>query len=592
MEAAPTGLHVAIAARTRPTLGLAQLRAEGRCAEFGPQDLGFSQEESRQVLAAAGQRLEPETVQAVVRRTEGWPAGVYLTAMIAREDAGSLAGGSAGTIAGDDFYIADYFRDELLARESPDNVRFLLRTSVLDQMSGPLCDAVLGRTGSAARLADAERRNLFVVPLDRTGGWYRYHRLFGEMLLSELRRREPGEELALHRRAAAWYERQGRAEPAITHALAGQDRIAAARLINGCAREYIAAGRLGTVRSWLQSLDEETLVACPPAAVTAGWVWALSGDPVRAQSCLRAAREGTFDGPLPDGSASIESAVALLSAMLGSLGVDRMLDDAWTAVRLELRGKPWRPLALTALGIAHVLTGQPQLAVRELIRAEQTKQGQPVAAALARAELALLALHQGDPAADAHAAASLESVEKAALQDNIEAMLTYAVSAWAAARRGEQQSARRHAGSAQRLGAHPSPAAFPWYGAQVAIALGRVSLELGDPAAARLRLEEARQHLSHLRTEGVLRQQVQDLSERLTRDGGRARMPSSISLTAAEVRVLQLLPTHLSLAEIANELYVSRNTVKTQVAAIYRKLQADTRTAAVNRGRDLGLLAA
>jgi len=115
-----------------------------------------------------------------------------------------------------------------------------------------------------------------------------------------------------------------------------------------------------------------------------------------------------------------------------------------------------------------------------------------------------------------------------------------------------------------RLAASPSPAAFPWLGAQASIALGRMALELHDPVAARLR-HEARHHLSHLLTEGILRSQFEDLEERLARDDGRSRVPSAMSLTAAEVRVLQLLPTHLTLREIADELFVSCSTVKTQV---------------------------
>ena len=135
-----------------------------------------------------------------------------------------------------------------------------MRTAPLDQMSGALCDHVLGRSDSAGRLAEAARRNLFVVPLDRRGEWYRYHRLVAEMLLSELRRREPGEESRVHRRAAGWYEEQGQPEKAIAHALAGGDTLAAARLINRHARDFVAAGRLQTVRGWLDALDEDGLV--------------------------------------------------------------------------------------------------------------------------------------------------------------------------------------------------------------------------------------------------------------------------------------------------------------------------------------------
>jgi len=589
----PHGLQVAVASRSRHALALTGLRTGIRHAELGREELRFSEAESRQ-LFATGPRWELDTVRAVQRRTEGWVAGIFLAALAGRQDSRDHPGaGSAATIAGDDVFIADYFRDELLATEAPESVRFLLRTSALEQMSGPLCDALLDRSGSAVRLADAERRGLFVVPLDREGEWYRYHRLFREMLLSELRRREPGEEIRLHRRAAAWYEREGRPEPAITHALAGGDELTAARMINGLSRDLPSGARLARVRGWLGRLDDDTLVACPPVAVTAGWIWALSGDPVRAQSSLLLAEKAKVAGGLPDGSSSLESAVATFTALSCPLGVDRMVKDARTAVRLELPGSPWRSTALAALGVAHVLTGQPEPAVKELTAAaEPGHDGQRLAAALAHAELAMLTLEQGERGAEAHAQASLDLVESGELRESVLAMLTYAVGAWVAARRSDVEGARRLAGAAQRLGADPSPAAFPWLGAQVAVVLGRVSLELGDPVAARMRVDEARQYLSRLLTDGILQARVEDLAERLSRHDGRALASTAMSLTAAEVRVLQLLPTHLSLGEIADELHVSRNTVKTQVAATYRKLGAGTRTAAVERGRELGLLPA
>ena len=451
---------------------------------------------------------------------------------------------------------------------------------------------MLDRTGSAVRLADAERRGLFVVRLDRDGEWYRYHRLFREMLLSELRRREPGEEFRLHRRAAAWYERQGRPEPAVTHALAGRDELTAARLVSGLARDLPSGTRLARVRGWLGRLDDDTLVACPPVAVTAGWIWALSGDPVRAQSCLLLAEKATAAGPLPDGSSSLESAVATFTALSCPLGVDRMVGDARAAVRLELPGSPWRSTALAALGVAHVLTGQPEPAVKELTAAaESDRDGQRLAAALARAELALLGLEQGERGAEAHAQASLDLVESGELRESILAMLTYAVCAWVAARRSDVEAARRlrRCGAAARRGslAGRLPVAGRPGRRRARPGVAGAGRPGGRPDADRRGPADTS---AALLTDGILQARVQDLADRLSRHDGRVLAATAMSLTAAEVRVLQLLPTHLSLGEIADELHVSRNTVKTQVAATYRKLGAGTRTAAVERGRELGLL--
>jgi len=224
----PSGCHLVVASRSHPGSKLSRMRSQGKCVEFRTEHLRFTEDEAAAVMASPGTRLSAEAVPALVHRTEGWPVGVYLAALSAHGTVDDAAGG----IAGADRFIVDYFREEVLTREAAETVRFLLRSAVLDEMSGPLCDAALGRSGSASWLANIESRNLFIVPLDSDGRWYRYHRLFGEMLLSELRRREPGEEPLIHRRAAAWYEEHGRPERAITHALAGHDTSTAAHLVS------------------------------------------------------------------------------------------------------------------------------------------------------------------------------------------------------------------------------------------------------------------------------------------------------------------------------------------------------------------------
>jgi LuxR family transcriptional regulator, maltose regulon positive regulatory protein len=584
----PAGFHLAVGSRQR--LGFGRLRTEDRSVEVGVEHLAFTREEVRAILAHAGVQLSDDTVDALLQRTEGWPAGVYLAARAIRT--ASDAAIAASRLSGDDSDILDYLRDELLARQSPQTVRFLTRTAPLDQMSGALCDHVLGRGDSASRLAEAARRNLFVVPLDRHGEWYRYHHLVAEMLLSELRSREPGEEARVHRRAAGWYEEQGQAEKAIEHTLAGGDTLAAARLINRHAQDFVAAGRFQTVRRWLDALGQDGLSTYPPLAITAAWMSTLVGDAQGAQSCLHAAERGSFEGPLPDGSSSLTSAITVLRASLGALGVDRMLLDARAATNSEPPGSPWFPAAIATLGIAHALTGTADTAVKELHLAARLGREAPLptAAVTALAELSLLAADRDDwPDAEEKAGQAIHLIETTGMQEHLFSILGYAAAARAAAHQGNQMTARRHAGTALRMHAH-SPAAIPWLSAQVAITLAETLLDLRDFAAARVRAEEARGHLASLLTEGVLREQLRRVSSDLTRQSSHAQPPSAMALTKAEMRVLQLLPTHLSLGEIAEELYTSRNTVKSQVAAVYRKLQCSTRTEAVARGRDLGLL--
>jgi LuxR family maltose regulon positive regulatory protein len=233
------------------------------------------------------------------------------------------------------------------------------------------------------------------------------------------------------------------------------------------------------------------------------------------------------------------------------------------------------------------------VAVKELDLAARLGREQqvPIPAVTALAELSLLAAERDDwPGAEENAAQAVELIETAGMQEHLFSILGFVAAARVAAHQGNQAAARRHAGRVLRMSATPSPAAIPWLSAQVTIALAETFLDLGDFAAARLRTEEARGHLSGLLTEGVLREQLRRVSTGLALQGGHARVPSAMALTNAEMRVLQLLATHLSLGEIGEELHTSRNTVKTQVAAIYRKLQCTTRTEAVIRARDLDLL--
>src|SRR4051794_13846993 len=227
--ALPAGWVIAGVGQWRPRLRLGRLRSEGRLLELGPADLAFGPDETAELLGKLGVDLPAAEVRKIVAHTEGWPAGVYLAGL-------SIAGHpdpaeAAGEITGSSRYIVAYFLEEVLTRQSAQTVRFLLRTSVLERICGSLCDAVLDTTGSAAWLNEVQGQNLFIIPEDDQGEWYRYHRLFSEMLQSELRRREPGEEARVRRRAAAWYEEREQPDNAIRYALAAGDQLTAGRLI-------------------------------------------------------------------------------------------------------------------------------------------------------------------------------------------------------------------------------------------------------------------------------------------------------------------------------------------------------------------------
>jgi LuxR family transcriptional regulator, maltose regulon positive regulatory protein len=211
----PDGSRLVLAGRDEPPLRVARLRAEGRITEIGPADLALTCGEAAALLRATGVVLSEDEVAELYLRTEGWPAGLYLAAMAIR--AGGLPPGTAGSFGGDDRFITDYMESELLARISARDREFLTRTAVLERMCGPLCEAVLGRPGAAAVLADLARSNLLLVPLDRRGAWYRYHHLFRDMLLAELERTEPGLLPVLRHRAAQWCLGNGVPEEALEY---------------------------------------------------------------------------------------------------------------------------------------------------------------------------------------------------------------------------------------------------------------------------------------------------------------------------------------------------------------------------------------
>ena len=250
----PGGSQLAVAGRTQPPLRVARLRAEGRLLEIGPGDLSLDRDEASLLLRNADITLGEDDMTELHRRTEGWPAGLYLAALYLRE--GGPLTSAAVSFGGDDRLVTEYMESEFLARISRRQRAFLTRTAVLERMCGPLCDAVLEDSGSAGVLADLERSNLLLVPLDRRGQWYRYHHLFRDMLLAELRRLEPGLIPVLHRRAAQWHE--GNAEPgeALRYWMQAGETDSAARLIGTLAFPAYQQGRVATAERWVGWLDD------------------------------------------------------------------------------------------------------------------------------------------------------------------------------------------------------------------------------------------------------------------------------------------------------------------------------------------------
>jgi LuxR family maltose regulon positive regulatory protein len=231
VEHVPAGSMVMLSGRVQPELPVAALRAGGPLLEIGPYELALSRREAEMLLRAANLELKDTEINELLARTEGWAAGLYLAALAAREETGRPDEAIA-SVTGDDRYFADYFRSEYLSKLSPERLTFLRRTSVLETMSGPLCDALLEQNESALELARLEQANLFVVPLDRHRDSYRYHRLFRDLLQRELGEREPELVPVLNQRAADWFEARGDAETTLDYSQAAGNDDSAARILS------------------------------------------------------------------------------------------------------------------------------------------------------------------------------------------------------------------------------------------------------------------------------------------------------------------------------------------------------------------------
>ena len=337
LEHRPPGLCVVLASRSNPPLGLARLRALGQLAEVRAAELRFTPGEAaallQQVAAGSGLTLPDAAVTALAERTEGWAAGLQLAGLSLRGQ--DDMAGFVAAFTGSHRYILDYLTGEVLERQSEQVRTFLLETSVLERLSGPLCDAVTGRAGSQALLEQVERAGLFLMPLDEVRGWWRYHHLFADLLRARLRAGPPGQVTALHRNAAAWCEEHGLAGGAVRHALGAGDAAWAARLIERHAEEQLFRGEGTTVQRWLAELPAglagsrpRLLLARARLAVLGGQV-GEAGELVDAAERAQAGAHGGADEPYQPSAgrgasvlANVPATIALYRAYLADLRGD------------------------------------------------------------------------------------------------------------------------------------------------------------------------------------------------------------------------------------------------------------------------------
>jgi LuxR family maltose regulon positive regulatory protein len=585
IDGLPQGSQLVIASRFEQP-HLPRLRAAGDAFEVVGADLALDPIAAKKIFAAEDVNLSPELAVEVTRRTEGWPAGVYLAAMIAKDGPHQ-----EGLISGEDRYVADYLYRESLSRLPADEQWFLCATAVLEQLCGSLCDAVLDSSGGAEQLRRLEASSLFVVSLDRQRQWYRYHTLFREFLLGELRRRtSDGEIEKLHLKATDWYEANGSRSLAIEHLLQTAERDRSLQMVASSWLNTCSTGNLATVRRWLTVIGPTDMEAYPPLAVAAAWSGMLTGETSERDRWAAVAESASFPSASSGGFASFESARAVLRAATCARGPEAMRSDAEFAFSQE---PPWGghcDIPLWLLGEAQLLGGQVAEAGDLFIQASDAavSMGKPDTLVISQSELAMLALDRGDwhQGAD-HLDTALASMNEHRLEDYLTSVLVFPQAARLALHRGDIQSARAQLARANQV--RPlATYALPFVAVRLRLESAKLHWALADPTVARHLLREIDDILVRRPALGLLVKQVDDFRAVL-RDGYvDATGPSPF--TAAELRLLPYMQTHLTLGAIAQRLFVSRNTVSSQVTSIYRKLGVSSRREAVDRATAAGLL--
>jgi len=584
----PAGTQLALAGRSEPAIGVSRLRANRELTELRTSDLAMTEAEADLLLRSCGLELDRESVALLVERTEGWPAALYLaTLSLGDADDADLA---AREFAGDDRIVSDYLRDEFIARLTAEQLDFLTRTSIVDEVSGDLCDALLDGAGSAGVLRDLARDNALVSALDHKERSFRYHALLREMLGSELRRDRPREEAALHARASSWFEERGEIDRAVPHAIATGDVNLAANLIWSHTATYSSVGRDSALRLWLESFSESQIEGCAPLCLVRATCALTLGDGGAVAHWVGRALDLVADHPNAqvDADAVRIAARAIRAAGSARDGVVRMHADALAAFELLPEHDPWRTLCRLVEGSALHLAGDADGGRAALEDgARRSAVGIPSVYSLCLSQLALIALDADDlsQAADLTADA-LARIEINALVDQPTIAPVPAAAALVEAHQGEAAAASAHARHAARLLDELTDFS-PWYECETRIVIARALAQLDDIAGARAQLADAGR---------LLRQAVGDapLLRRWIDEAWKEADAATISgrwpLSPAELRLLRYLPTHLTFREIADESFVSANTVKTQARSIYRKLGVSSRAEAVATARTAGLI--
>src|ERR1700744_17210 len=588
----PANLHVVLATRADPALPLARFRARGDLTEVRGTDLRFQPEEAGQLFnAILHLGLADDDVELLYRRTEGWAAGLYLAAL-------SLSGLSDAdavikTFDGDHRYIADYLMAEVLDRQPEKRRRFLLRTSILRKLNGALCDAVLHDTDSASVLEAVERENLFVIPLDLSRRWYRYHHLLAELLRVELHRSEPDLVPELHRRAAAWSTSKGLIDAAVYHLTAAGDITATSQFIAEHWVDEFNADGLWTGTGWLGSLPDKIVRQDPRLRVPRAWIAVNEGRVNEAAGWIDAIEARADADAAAGGTIAAQAAIlrAIHAFKIGDITTSR--ETARRATGLDLGDAPLARSGLYCIyGNALYFSGQraaAQAAYRQAA-AHAERIGDRRYLIYALGYLALIAAEAGDIASAEHLVRRANGGGAVlGAQEYFVGVMVCMAAAEIFTRRGDVSAAAdavsMAVASARQGGAIPEIV-------KALLAQAEIAELLGDHHTARTARREACSSIEQRHGSGIDPALLRAAGAHPDVSQAPPAAPSNAAdkLTARERQVLSLLATRLSRREIGLQLHVSVNTIKTQQRSLYRKLGVVDRHAAVERARTLGLL--
>jgi LuxR family transcriptional regulator, maltose regulon positive regulatory protein len=588
----PANVHVVLSTRVDPPLQLARLRASGELTELRIADLEFTDTEATTLLnQSMGLALTAQQIQRLWERTEGWAAGLVLAGL-------SLRGRADPELFITSFetghrHVIDYLGSEVLAAQPAPLRDFLVRTSILERLSAPLCDAVLETESSGELLAELEQANQFLIPLDDHRRWYRYHHLFAQLLRLQLAKREPALAPVLHRRAAAWYRDAGDVEAAISHFAAAGEFAEAGALIFRHWLAYILRGRVATVQRWLDMLPDDVVTADPSIALVAGWVGGQGDASIQEiERWLAAAEAGHHREPLPSRLHSVPFVAALVRAVNTFDDVPRSLRAARRMLEVAgPRGSESYWMGVTALGRTLYLSGQTdeaQALLEDVASHGPAPDKQPFVVVNAFALLSLLAGEDGDDErAAALARQAMDAAEAHGGRYDPLNGVAYIALARTMARRGSLAEAEQLLDQALRILKHDS---FAVQYAQAMVELAGVRHARGDTDAAHEAVEEARRLITTFADAGML-DSLLDQTDRALGRTSRRQPAATEPLTDKELVVLRLLSTKLSQPEMAQELYLSVNTVRTHIQGIYRKLGVTSRQEAIAAARQHDLLA-